>query len=338
MSAEKWDRKEIETSSGKVEGVVPEIISASRSTDIPAFYSEWFFNRLQQGYMKWINPFNGKPQYVSFDKTLVIVFWTKDPAPIIPYLNVLEKKNINYYFSFTLNDYEKEGLEPGTRKIEDRIDAFKELSRKIGKENVIWRFDPLILTEQISVDNLIEKIKSVGDEIADYTDKLVISFANIAAYKKVRNNLDRNGVNYKEFEKESMLNAASKIEKINRKWGLEVATCSEEINLSEYNIKENKCIDDELMVKNFSHNKDLMKFLGYDEQLTLFDYKNAGKSNKLKDKGQRKGCGCIISKDIGQYNTCRHLCLYCYANISPDVVNKNYQMYLNSRKDTESIV
>src|SRR5574344_905387 len=93
-----------------VDALAPVIISASRSTDIPAFYAKWFLNRLAKGYCVWHNPFNKKPSYVSFQNTKVIVFWTKDPAPIIPYLDELDKRGLGYYFQVTLNDYEKEGF------------------------------------------------------------------------------------------------------------------------------------------------------------------------------------------------------------------------------------
>ena len=132
------------TDSGKiVEATAPVIISASRPTDIPAFYTKWFFNRLAKGYCAWYNPFNQQKMYVSFSKCKVIVFWTKNPKPIIPYLHILDEMGIHYYFQVTLNDYTKEGFEPNVPSVEKRIETFKNLSDTIGKEKVIWRFDPL---------------------------------------------------------------------------------------------------------------------------------------------------------------------------------------------------
>ncbi|UMZ73680.1 DUF1848 domain-containing protein [Natranaerofaba carboxydovora] len=325
MSSNKWSRVEIQTKEGKVEGVAPVIITASRSTDIPAFYSEWFFNRLEEGYIKWINPFNGKPQYVSFDKSRLIVFWTKDAGPIIKHLDRLQERNINYYFTFTLNDYENEGFEPGLRSLKERIETFKLLSKKIGKENIIWRFDPLILTDKIDVDLLLNKIKEVGDELNSYTDKLVISFVDITKYRKVRNNFRANNIFYEEFATEKKHKIAEGLQKINEGWKLEIATCSEEVDLTEYGIKKNKCIDDELIMRNFAQDNELLDFLGKGY-------------HKLKDKGQRNICGCIISKDIGQYDTCKHQCIYCYANISPKVALDNYKKYLKSNKNNEAIL
>ena len=124
-----------------VEATAPIIISASRSTDIPAFYAKWFFNRLAKGYCVWYNPFNKKPMYISFKNVKAIVFWTKNPKPILPYLKELDERGIHYYFQVTLNDYVKEGFEPNVPSVEQRVETFKQLSEMIGKEKVIWRFD-----------------------------------------------------------------------------------------------------------------------------------------------------------------------------------------------------
>src|SRR5574344_3150016 len=124
-----------------VEATAPIIISASRSTDIPAFYAKWFFNRLAKGYCVWYNPFNQKPMYISFKNCKVIVFWTKNPKPILPYLHELDKRGIHYYFQVTLNDYIKERFEPNVPSVYERVETFKELSSIVGKERIIWRFD-----------------------------------------------------------------------------------------------------------------------------------------------------------------------------------------------------
>lgn len=338
MSFKSWDKVNIKTLDGEKPGIAPLIISASRSTDIPAFYSEWFFNRLKEGYVKWINPFNQRPQYVSFENTRVIVFWTKNAKPIIDKLNELDERNINYYFQYTLNDYEKEGFERNVPPLEYRIETFKELSKKIGKEKVIWRFDPLILTESLSVDDLLDKIKKVGDKIHSYTEKLVFSFADISTYLKVERNFKKNEIKYIEFDTDNMKRIAEGLNAINKNWGLEVATCSEEIDLTNYGIKKNKCIDDDLMIKVFKNDKVLMDFLGHSDVQQLGFLSDSKSKNNLKDKGQRKTCGCIVSKDIGQYNTCNHKCIYCYANYSQNIAEDNYNKYKNSNKNNESIL
>ena len=330
MSYKGWDKVKIRgTVEGEIEGIAPIIISASRSTDIPAFYSDWFTERLRSGYAKWINPFNRRSQYVSFEKTRVIVFWTKNPQPMLQYLQKIEQRGINYYFTFTLNDYEEENLEPNLPQIEKRIETFKELSSRLGKERVIWRFDPLILSNKLTVKRLLDKISRVGEQIYDHTTKLVISFADIIAYGNVKRNLKSGGFDdYREFDQESIREIAAGLGEINKNWGLEMATCAEEVDLSEFGIGQNKCVDDALMIKLFKHDQELMDFLGYEAaQPNLFSPTGFEKetNRKLKDKGQRKSCGCIVSKDIGQYNTCMHLCVYCYANHSKKLVENNYR-------------
>jgi DNA repair photolyase len=325
-----WEKVNIINDAGEqVEASAPVIISASRSTDIPAFYSKWFIERLKKGYLVWRNPFNNQKTYITFANTRLFVFWSKNPKPLMKYLPELNKRKINYYFQFTLNDYERENFEPKVPPLEKRIETFKKLSKKIGKEKVIWRFDPLILTDEIDENNLLRKIEKIGNEIYNFTEKLVFSYADINVYRKVKTNLKREGIEYIEFNKDSMNKIAEGIASLNKKWGLELATCCEEINLDEFGIKHNKCIDDELIYKLFNKDKLLMDFLGYEEteQGDLFSAENNVKRPNLKDKGQRKICGCIVSKDIGEYDTCSHLCVYCYANSSVEKVKSNQKKH-----------
>ncbi len=333
----KWEEIEIYNEKNElVKAQAPVIISASRSTDIPAFYSDWFIHRIKEGYLKWKNPFNGKYTYISFNNTRVIVFWSKNPKPIIKSLDYLDRKGINYYFQYTLNDYENEGFEKNVPSLSERLDTFRELSDKIGKDKVIWRFDPLILTEQNDVNELLKKIEKIGDELYKYTSKLVFSFADISIYKKVQYNMNKENVNYVEFTPELMIEFSKGLNKLNKKWGLNIATCAEKIGLEEYGIEHNKCIDDDLMIKLFSDDIDLMEFLGVEfeqQQPTLFSGQNKKilKNKDNKDKGQRIACGCIISKDIGEYNTCPHECVYCYANASKEIALKNYEHHKSNQ-------
>ena len=311
----------------EIEAQTPIIISASRSTDIPTFYSDWFINRWEEGYLKWVNPFNGKPLYVSFKNTRAVVFWTKNPRPMFKYLDYMDKNIPNYYFQYSLNDYDAEGFEAKVPSVESRIKTFKELSDRLGKQRVIWRFDPLILTDNIGIDELLKRVKRIGDELRDYTTKLVFSFVDIGIYKKVENNLKREQVNYIEWTPELMDRFAQGLYEINKDWGLVLGTCSEKIDLDKYGIIHNKCIDDDLMKNIFKDDSKLMKFLGYEKN--IFGELQPIKKN-LKDKGQREDCGCIMSKDIGQYNTCPHECNYCYANTSKEIAKKNYKLHLEN--------
>ena len=333
-----WDTIEIENDSGDlVKSQSPIIVSASRSTDIPSFYSDWFISRLKRGYSAWINPFNGIKYYVSYKNTRLIVFWSKDPKKMIKYLDYLDEMNINYYFQYTLNDYVSEHFEPNVSSLESRIDTFIELSEKIGKSKVVWRFDPLMLTDTLGIDQLLKKVQNIGDQLKNYVEKFVFSYADIKEYNNVQNNLRNGSIKYQEFNERLMIEFAKELQKLNSNWKYKISTCAEKIALGEYGITHNKCIDDDLIIKLFPHDKILMDFLGV--RILPPDIFNTvqriGQQKNLKDKGQRKLCGCILSKDIGEYNTCPHLCEYCYANSSKKSAISNWRQHIiNPLSDT----
>jgi len=331
----KWEKVELIKNNKTILAPAPVIISASRSTDIPAFYPEWFVNRLKEGYAAWKNPFSGDIHYISFEKTRAIVFWTKDAHQILKHLPLIDKMGINYYFQFSVNDYEKEGYEPNLRPLKERIETFKTLAESIGKERVIWRFDPLMITQNIPPKDLIERVARVGDKLYSYTEKLVFSFVDISSYSKVQSNLLKANIGAREFSPDEMKLFAQEISSYSGKnWGIKLATCAEATELNSYGIEHNKCVDDELLRRCFPRDGQLMKFLGYDfSQANMFTtFRHKGRN--LKDAGQRKACGCIYSKDIGAYNTCNHLCVYCYANSSDAVVKANMAKY---DKNSEAI-
>lgn len=351
--AKSTDKIQITLDSGvSAEAQAPVIVSASRSTDIPAFYADWFFERLKRGYSAWTNPFNGATSYVSYRNTRFIVFWSKNPRPLLEHLDYLAERNIGCYIQYTLNDYETEGLEKGVPPLSQRIETFKMLVDKLGKGRVIWRFDPMILTDKINIDDLLAKVNNIGDQLKDYTEKLVFSFADIASYRKVKSNLEKNGINYIEWDEASMNEFASKLSEMNRErgWNFELATCGEKIDIEQYGIEHNRCVDDDLMIRFAYHDKELMDFLKVDIRkvqpsissmfeefedepripagaIMVASDTYAIKQKNNKDKGQRQFCGCIVSKDIGQYNTCPHLCEYCYANTSKEAAVANWKRH-----------
>ena len=346
------EKLSIITDSGdRVEALTPVIISASRSTDIPAFYTKWFFSRLAKGYCSWYNPFNRQKMYISFKRCKAIVFWTKNPKPIIPYIHELDERGIHYYFQVTLNDYVKEKFEPNVISLEERIDTFIKLSKLIGPERIIWRFDPLIVTDSITPIELLTRIWHIGNKLKGFTTKLVFSFVDVKAYRKVQNNLikDVNCFNKDNIETAEM-NDTQRIEIVEglvkireawkqNGWNVSLATCAEDVNLESYGIEHNRCIDGELMEQLFSDDKEFMYYLrtGKIPERNIFGDLPLlpDKSRNLKDKGQRKNCGCMISKDIGMYNTCRHFCVYCYANTSKECVIKNASRH---NDESESII
>lgn len=300
----------------------PFIVSASRATDIPAFYADWFFRRLEKGYVRWRNPFSGQDSYVSFANTRFIVFWSKNPAPLLSHLSTLKEREIGCYIQYTLNDYEAEGLEPNVPTLTQQIDTFRRLVDTLGMGAVVWRFDPLILTDRINIDTLLDKIARIADALVGRTEKLVFSFADIESYKKVSRNLRQSGIDYREWDEDSMREFALRLSTLNRdNWDFRLAACAERIDLSEYGIEHNRCIDPELISRLAPDDAVLQNFLY-----------NAGA-----DSGQRKACGCILSKDIGAYNTCSHGCLYCYANTSPASAFANYKKSL-ANPPTDSII
>jgi len=340
-----WKKTTINIDGRTMEVPAPEIISASRSTDIPAFYADWFFHRLETGYSVWNNPFNGQKSYVSYRNTRFIVFWSKNPKPLLPYLPVLKERGIGCYIQFTLNDYGEDGLETGVPPLEERIGTFKALSETLGKEAVIWRFDPLVLTDSISIDTLLEKVGRIGTEIHGFTEKLVFSFADISSYRKVKANMDGSGIPYREWDKVAMEEFAGKLSRMNHNkgWNLELATCGENLDLGKYRISRNRCIDGDLITRLAWRDKNLMAALGTSIQempssgfadmddlpygAVLLPGNRYFISSHRKDPGQRAACGCMTAKDIGEYNTCPHLCEYCYANTSKEAATANWRMH-----------
>lgn len=341
-----WSKQNLPRENGElIDMQVPILVSASRSTDIPAFYADWFFYRLDKaGYSAWINPFNGIKSYISYKNTRFIVFWSKNPKPLLEYLPILEKHKIGCYIQYSLNDYEKEGLEKNVPPIIERIDTFKRLVERLGYGHVIWRFDPLVLTDEINIDLLLSKIENIGNQLVGYTEKLVFSFADILSYRKVQSNLQKANIHYIDWSKQQMIEFAKCLSELNKKWNYELATCGEKIDLSDYNVKKNRCIDDELIIRLAYDDKILMDYLNVTQYplpqnnlfgdveplpkgaITLPNRKYAIHGDN-RDKGQRMFCGCIKSKDIGEYNTCVHGCEYCYANASKKLALRNWERH-----------
>lgn len=272
------------------------ILSVSRRTDIPAFYSDWFFNRLREGFVYVRNPMNiHQVSKITLSPDVIdcIVFWSKNPRPMLSRLDELE--NYMYYFQFTINAYDK-FFEVGVPKKDGIINTFKELSNKIGPKRVIWRYDPILLTPQMDMEYHIRYFEEIAKRLKGYTNTCVISFVDL--YKKTQNNLKNTEV--REPTQEEMVELSSKMNIIAKKYDINIQTCAEEIALESIGIKHGKCIDNVLI-------EDLLGV----------------KLVVNKDSNQRKECGCVQSIDIGEYNTCAHGCKYCYANFKDGVVSKN---------------
>lgn len=314
----------------------PYILSASKCTDIPAFYMDWFMKRLELGYSSSYNPVHGVKTYISYKNIRFIVFWSKNPTQLLRYIDRLDVMGLKYYIQFTLNDYEPERLEPGLPPLHDRIDTFKRIADRLSPKHVIWRFDPLIITNNVTEDVLIDRINEIADKLHGYTEKLVFSFADISSYNYAKKNIENNKIIYKDWNEGNMLSFSKKISAIGKSYNLSLATCGEKIDIESLGIKHNKCIDDDLIIQLAHTDNKLMNFLGvkivdrlspgkHSEYIPLGNGTYAEKvSNCILNKvGKRLYCGCVYSRDIGEYSTCPHLCVYCYANKSKETVLQN---------------
>ena len=290
------------------------IISASRRTDIPAFFGEWFMRRIEEGYFTSVNPFNPRQtRTVSLlaEDVDAIVFWTKNPRPFLRRLDDLDAKGYNYYFLFTLNDYPKV-FEPGMGPVDKRINTFTEISRKIGRQRVIWRYDPVVISSATPVEYHLDKISHIAHRLREYTDRMIISF--LTFYGKVKKRLENVTVEHGiEFQnileqpfREDLYRLSRNIKEIALHSGLEVQSCAQPACVKEAGISPGSCIDASLIRRLFAIEK-------------VFP----------KDNRQRKECLCAESVDVGAYNTCSFFCAYCYANLSETAVKNNLAKHCN---------
>lgn len=277
------------------------ILSVSRRTDIPNYYADWFLNRIKEGWLYVRNPMN--PHQVSrieLSPEVVdcIVFWTKNPAQMLKRLDELAA--YKYYFQFTLTSYGKDVEVNVPNKKEIVIPTFQKLSEKIGKEKVIWRYDPILFTDTYTEKYHIHAFAQIAGALCGYTDKCVISFVDM--YAKIKKNME--ALHLQEKSKEELTNFAKQLADIAHKNKIQLATCAEKIDLAECGIEHNCCIDKAL----------IEKIMGC-------------KLEVAKDKNQRNECGCVESVEVGTYNTCRNGCKYCYANYSEERVQKSCESY-----------
>lgn len=271
------------------------ILSVSRRTDIPAFYGDWFINRLKEGFVYVRNPMNihqiSKIQ-LSPDKIECIVFWTKNPSEeFIKNLHIIDELGYKYYFQFSVTSYDK-SVEVNIPKKAILMDRFIRLSDKIGKEKVIWRYDPIFFNEHYDIEYHKKWFEYIAEKLENHTEKCVISFLDY--YSKIRSRLILNGI--PEVQEQQMYEFAFYLSSIGKKYDIKVESCCEEIDLSSVGIEHGHCINAELINRICP---------------LQYDFK--------KDKSQRQACGCIESIDIGSYNTCKNGCIYCYANWKENV-------------------
>lgn len=320
MAFKGWTQKQILTARGHEKAKAPLILSASRATDIPAFYGHWLVAQFKRGYLWRKQPYTGKFYPISLSEVAFIVFWTKDPGPFLKYLPFFDKVGIGYYFLFTLNDYEQEHFEPNLPPLVQRIDTFRKLADSIGTERVLWRFDPLIKTTMgVSVS---QRVEAIAQRIQGYTDTLIFSFLQLQEYKKVQRNFaNRFGMTETEQQKlihtpQEQVEVVNELKQITAKYTMQLASCADPAYIDAWAVQPGACIDGERIGHLAPENLKLQRFLETGDvggmNGLLFTHAPEKKAN-LKDRNQRKLCRCIYSQDIGRYNTCKHGCVYCYA-------------------------
>ncbi len=304
------------------------IISASRRCDIPSHFGQWFINRLKDGYVLIQNPYN--PHRVSkallTSETIdIIVFWTKNPIPFLKHLPEIDSTGTPYYFEFTLTPYDK-SVEKNLPEKQLLIDVFRHLSAKLGKNRMVWRYDPIIIDEIFTIDYHIKNFSDMASQLKNNTTRCVISFVD--NYKNVASRMGKNPAYAMSVE--SMLKISEAFSTIANENDLEIYTCAEKLNLEKYGIKHGSCIDK-----------------------TLIENILGSRIIDTKDKNQRAECLCLESIDIGTYNCCTNGCGYCYAlqneNAAVDNMkrhNPNSPMLLGdlspdvtvTNRDTKSVV
>lgn len=283
------------------------IISASRRTDLPAFYATWFMHRVRAGFCLVPNPFNvHQVSSVSLrpEDVDAFVFWTRNPRPLLPALDELDARGYRYYFQFTILDNPRQ-LDPHTPPVAGAVATFRRLADRIGPERVIWRYDPIVLSSITDARFHQERYAWIAAQLRGYTTRSVISVVD--DYRKAARRLQAlatQGVVFPKQPPEMLPEFAEVMRTLvaaAQQNGMEIMSCAEEIDLTGYGVRPGKCIDDELLARILGRPLDLRK-----------------------DPGQRTACGCVASRDIGMYDSCLFGCQYCYATSSFTRAAANY--------------
>lgn len=278
------------------------ILSVSRRTDIPALYGSWFMNRLRTGEVLVRNPMN--PRQVSSiplspDNIDCIVFWTKNPGPFLAYIDEVEQMGYSFYFTVTITSYGRP-VERALERKDNIMESFISLSRKIGPERVIWRYDPILYSPDIDFDYHKKWFAYIAEKLSGHTEKCVFSF--LRDYKKISSEMKFQGI--KAPDDNQKMNLICHLSKIAINSGMQMASCSQELDYSRFGVKVNSCVDKSLI-----------------ERIT------GSRLSVKKDPSQRSGCGCVQSRDVGTYNTCTNGCVYCYAGLLKDAAAKKAALY-----------
>jgi len=275
------------------------IISCSRRTDIPAFYADWLFARLRTGFVCVRNPRNPRQvRQIALTPDVVdgIVFWSKNPAPMLNRLR--ELKDYAYYFQFTVTPYGRD-IEPNVPDQPEVMRTFQRLSETIGPERVVWRYDPVLINRTYTAQAHLRQFEGMARMLAGFTRRVIISFLD-TDYRNVRRNARQ--LSAETLDEQDKLALAGRFAEIASGCGMEMQACAEETDFSACGITPARCVD-----------------------AALLEAQLGCRLRVRKDPNQRPACGCARSVDIGMYNTCPNGCLYCYANYNAGEIRKNRQ-------------
>ena len=274
------------------------IINTGCRTDIPAFYAKWLMNRIREGYVLVRNPYNPN-QVTKYNLSPEVVdclaFCTKNPEPMLTYLDELDM--YKQYWFVTITPYGKD-IEPNVPEKQKVIESFKKLSNHIGVDSIGWRYDPIFIGNGFDVSKHIECFENISRELKGYTHNCTISFLDL--YEKVK----RNAPDIKPPTKEEQMEIAKAFARIGKENDMVIHACCEKTYLSQYGLQCNGCMSQEIIEKAINN--------------TL---------QPPKRKNLRQECNCLMGNDIGAYNTCGHLCKYCYANANKQSVIENMKKH-----------
>ena len=274
------------------------IISASRRTDIPAFYSEWLLNRLRQGFVLVRNPMNFQQVsrvLLTPESVECLVFWTKNPREMLTRLPAITQLGYPFYFLFTLTAYDL-SIEQNVPEVQERIAIFRTLAAQTGKEKVIWRYDPIIFTDHLSPAFHCEAFTRLAESLSGFTSRCIVSFLQM--YRKCERNMKSVALTSPPMA--DQLELLQTLRSQAAAQGITLQSCAQASAVEQAGIPPGRCIDDAL--------------------ITAI---SGAEIRAGRDKNQRKECGCVESIDIGAYNSCPHHCLYCYANSDKVSVARN---------------
>ncbi|HQJ74070.1 MAG TPA: DUF1848 domain-containing protein [Bacteroidota bacterium] len=288
----------------------PHIISVSRRTDIPAYFANWFRDRLEKGYVYYMNPLSHEPVYVDLspENVRAFVFWTRNPKPLIEHLDFIDKKyNKRHYMHFTINGLPKE-LEERNPKVDFAIDLVKQLSERYGDFYVQWRFDPIIISNITDEEYILSQFEYIARKLSGYIQRCYFSYVDF--YKKTIINLKiiskKYNIELYDYPLEKRIALTKDLKSISDRYNIKMYACAEDNLLKPTSVEKAHCVDYDLIQK------------------------VSGNDFKYKEVPSRIECGCIESKDIGYYDSCPHGCIYCYANMDPEKALENARMYLKN--------